>query len=232
MVYDHAKLDDSKEGKRYKKKRKQPHSRTEDPTEDPADSGSPAIVAGIFAGILMLLLIFTGVPRLWRICKKRWQRRNDPESGLNIPPTAYFSEELSEEEIIFDRSTMGHRRKNESSKSASPRSTPNTSAPRPSYESTDHATREQKTWTLTDTPGTKILMLLFSFSGVHRLWRICKERWRRYNDREFGLNIPATAYFSDELSEEEIIFDRTAMEHKKESTKSAEHAIHEQKHGH
>lgn len=65
MVYDHTKLDDSKEGKRYKKKRKQSHSRTEDPTEDPADSGSPAIVAGIFAGILMLLFIFTGVPRLW-----------------------------------------------------------------------------------------------------------------------------------------------------------------------
>ncbi|KAJ7370028.1 hypothetical protein OS493_034760 [Desmophyllum pertusum] len=49
---------------------------------------------------------------LLRICKKRWRRRNESESGLNIPPTAYFSEELSEEEIIFDRSTMGHKKIN------------------------------------------------------------------------------------------------------------------------
>ena len=109
-----------------------------------------------------------------RICKERWQRRNDPESGLNIHSTAYFNEELSEEEIIFDRSTMGH--KKESTKSASPQSTraPNTSprrtnaAPSPSYQSADHATHEQKTWTLTDTPGTRILMLFFIF--VPRLW--------------------------------------------------------------
>ena len=61
-AYDFVKLDDSKKGKHFKYKKKKSHS--ED--EEPVDSSSPeATVAGILAGILMLLFIFTGVPRLW-----------------------------------------------------------------------------------------------------------------------------------------------------------------------
>ena len=60
-AYDHIKLDDSK-GKHFKKKKKKSHS--ED--EEPVDSSSPAAtVAGILAGVLILVFVFTGVPRLW-----------------------------------------------------------------------------------------------------------------------------------------------------------------------
>ena len=63
MAYEHAKLDDSKKGKRFKKKKKKSDDSR---TEDSADSdSSAAVVAGILAGILMLLFIFTGVPCLW-----------------------------------------------------------------------------------------------------------------------------------------------------------------------
>ena len=62
MAYEHAKLEESKKRKRFKKKKKISDSRT----EDSADSDSSAVsVAGILTGILMLLFIFTGVPRLW-----------------------------------------------------------------------------------------------------------------------------------------------------------------------
>ena len=61
-AYDVVKLDDSKRGKHFKYKKKKSHS--ED--EEPVDTSSPrATAAGILAGILMLLFIFTGVPRLW-----------------------------------------------------------------------------------------------------------------------------------------------------------------------
>ncbi|XP_078351304.1 uncharacterized protein LOC144636037 [Oculina patagonica] len=162
VAYEHAKLDESKKGKRFKKKKK-----SDSKTEDPENSDSTAaIIAGILAGILMCLLSYTGVPRLWSICKKRWRRRHDRVFGLNIPSTGYLSEELSDEEVIFDRTAM--RRNKKSSKGASPKSTPNTSPRRPksareSYQSTDHATQGQKIWTLTDTPKSTPLM------AVHRL---------------------------------------------------------------
>ncbi|KAL9954458.1 hypothetical protein ACROYT_G041999 [Oculina patagonica] len=158
VAYEHAKLDESKKGKRFKKKKKEYDSRT----EDPENSDSTAtIVAGILAGILMCLIIYTGVPRLWRICKKRWRRRHDRVFGLTIPSTDYLSEELSEEEVIFDRTAIERNKK--SSKGASPKSTPNTSprrqkSARESYQSTDHATQEQKIWTLTDTLKSTPLM--------------------------------------------------------------------------
>ncbi|KAJ7370027.1 hypothetical protein OS493_034759 [Desmophyllum pertusum] len=79
-----------------------------------------------------------------------------------------------------------------------------------------------RTWSRTITNSSAIFLQIFTTG------EFVKAVARR-NDREFGLNIPPTAYFSDELSEEELIFDQTAMEHKKESTKSADHAIHEQK---
>ena len=61
-AYDHVKLDDSKKGKHFKNKKKKSHS--ED--DEPLDSSSPAAtVAGILAGLLMVLIIFTGVLRLW-----------------------------------------------------------------------------------------------------------------------------------------------------------------------
>ena len=61
-AYDPVKLDDSKKGKHFKIKKKKSHPKD----EEPEDSRSlPATVAGILAGILMLLFIFTGVPRLW-----------------------------------------------------------------------------------------------------------------------------------------------------------------------
>ena len=63
MAYEHAKLDDSKKGKRFKKKKKKSD---DSGTENRADSdSSAAVVAGIMTGILMLLFIFSGVPRLW-----------------------------------------------------------------------------------------------------------------------------------------------------------------------
>ena len=62
VAYDPVKLDDSKKGKHFKIKKKKSHS--ED--QEPVDSSSPAAtIAGILVGILMLLFIFTGVPRLW-----------------------------------------------------------------------------------------------------------------------------------------------------------------------
>ena len=62
VAYGHARLDESRKGKRFKKKKK----KSDSSGEDPADSDSTAaIVAGILAGILMLLFIFTGFPRLW-----------------------------------------------------------------------------------------------------------------------------------------------------------------------
>ena len=61
-AYDPVKLDDSKKGKHFKTKKKKTHS----VNEEQEDSSSwAATVAGILTGILMLLFIFTGVPRLW-----------------------------------------------------------------------------------------------------------------------------------------------------------------------
>ena len=96
-----------------------------------------------------------------RIFKTRWRRRHGREFGLNIPSTGYFSEELSEEEVIFDRTAMGRTKK--SSMGSSPKSTPNTSPRRPksapaSYQRTDHETQEQKIWTLTNTPKSTPLI--------------------------------------------------------------------------
>jgi len=81
--------------------------------------------------------------------------------GSNFPSTGYSSEELSEEEIIFDKSVM--ERNKESSKSASPRTTPEASSGRSrsdtsTYQSPDHAIQEQKIWALTQTPKSTPLM--------------------------------------------------------------------------
>ena len=63
-AYDHIKLDDSKKGKHFKDTKKKFHSEDEEPTD--SDSSSPAATFEvILVGILMLLLIFTAVPRLW-----------------------------------------------------------------------------------------------------------------------------------------------------------------------
>ena len=60
-VYDHVKLDDSKNGKHFKIKKKKSHSEDK---EQVHTSSTAATVAGILAGIL-ILFIFTGVRRLW-----------------------------------------------------------------------------------------------------------------------------------------------------------------------
>ena len=61
VVYDNAKSDEDTNGKRVKIKRKKSHSTT----EEEAQSGSPsAILAGVLAAILMIFIIFNGVPRL------------------------------------------------------------------------------------------------------------------------------------------------------------------------
>ncbi|KAL9953854.1 hypothetical protein ACROYT_G041327 [Oculina patagonica] len=175
VAYEHAKLDESKKGKRLKKKKKKSDSKTEDPEN--SDS-TAAIVAGILAGILMCLFIFTGVPRLWRICKKRWRRRHGRVFGLNIPSAGYLSEEMSEEDVIFDRTAM-RRRNKKSSKGTSSKSTQNISprrqkSPRESYQLTDHATQEQKIWTLTDTPKSTPLMAVPTLTDTPRteVWTV------------------------------------------------------------
>ncbi|KAL9960061.1 hypothetical protein ACROYT_G033462 [Oculina patagonica] len=125
----------------------------------------------------MCLFIFTGVPRLWTIYKKQWLRRYGRELRLNLPLTGYLSEELSEEEVLFDRTAM--ERNTKSSKGTSPKSTPNSSPRRPksapaSYQPTDHATQEQKIWTLTDTPETTPLMNIPSLDDTPgtKVWTV------------------------------------------------------------
>ena len=62
-TYDLVKLDDSKKRNHFKDKKKKYHAEDD---EEPTDSSSPATTfEGILVGIVMLLLIFTGVPRLW-----------------------------------------------------------------------------------------------------------------------------------------------------------------------
>ena len=89
---------------------------------------------------------------------KRWSQRRSHEQGSNFPST---DEELSEKEIIFDKSTMD--RNMESSKDACLRTSPEASLGRPrsaspSYQSPDHPTKEQKIWTLTDTTKSTSFM--------------------------------------------------------------------------
>lgn len=86
---------------------------------------------------------------------KRWRRRSYLEFGSNFFLTDYSSEELSEEEIIFDRSVM--ERNMESSQGFSPRTQPEASLGRSRsatscYESPGQVTQEHKLWTLTDAP--------------------------------------------------------------------------------
>ena len=91
------------------------------------------------------------------ICKKRWRRRFNGKLRLNFPSSGYFSEELSEEEIIFDRTTT---RRN---KGASPVATPMT-PPRGSqsevfsFQSPAYPTQEEKIWTVTSKPRSTPLM--------------------------------------------------------------------------
>ena len=94
---------------------------------------------------------------------KRWPRRRYFEFGSNFPSPDYSSEELSEEEIIFDRSVM--ERVEESSKGVCPRKTPEASLGRSRsatscYESTGQVTQEQKLWTLTDAPNSTPLIVV------------------------------------------------------------------------
>lgn len=96
-----------------------------------------------------------------RIYSDRWRRRNNPEFGLNIPPNGYLSEELSEEEIIFDRAVL--ERKNSSSKNGFSKATSWTSSKwlTPDHYSTiqsSGAKQEQKIWTLTEKPRSTPLM--------------------------------------------------------------------------
>ena len=75
---------------------------------------------------------------------------------LNFPSSGYFSEELSEEEIIFDRTTT--RRNKRASPVATPMTSPEGSQSVFSSQSPDHPTQEQKIWTLTSTPKSTPLM--------------------------------------------------------------------------
>ena len=93
-----------------------------------------------------------------RTFNKRLRRRSYRELGSILPSSFYSSGELSEEEIIFDKSVM--ERNQESSKSASPRTKPEASSGTSSYQSADHGTQEQETWTLTQTPNSAPLMTL------------------------------------------------------------------------
>ena len=95
------------------------------------------------------------------ILKNRWRRRYKRELKLNIPSTGYLSEELSEEEVFFDRTAMGRNKK--SFMATNPKSTPNAPPRQPksapvSSQSTDHETQEQIIWTLSETPKSTPLM--------------------------------------------------------------------------
>ena len=75
---------------------------------------------------------------------------------LNFPSSGYFSEELSEEEIIFDRTTT--RRNKGARPVATSMTSPEGSQSVFSSQSPDHPTQEQKIWTLTSTPKSTPLM--------------------------------------------------------------------------
>lgn len=106
------------------------------------------------------IISFTSIYR--SIIKRlRWRRRHCRDFGINFPSTGYLSEELSEEEVIFDRTTIGRNKK--SPMGVSPRSTPNAStiklelAPA-TYQSPGHKSQEQKIWMLSGTPKSTPLM--------------------------------------------------------------------------
>ena len=68
-----------------------------------------------------------------------------------------MSDELSEKEVIFDRTAK------KLSQGSSPKPTPNTSPRKPksapaSYQTSEHETQEQKIWTLTNTPKSTPLI--------------------------------------------------------------------------
>ena len=83
-----------------------------------------------------------------------WWRRPTRKLGSNCPSTGYSREELSEEEIIFDKSVMECNQ--EASKGVRPKTTADASSGRSRsvtsiYQPPDHSTQEQKIWTLTNT---------------------------------------------------------------------------------
>ncbi|XP_022801513.1 flocculation protein FLO11-like [Stylophora pistillata] len=163
LPYDHARTgsDEDTKNERVIKKGKNCYSSAE---EQPRSGPLATSLAGVLAGILILFLILTVVPRLRRIYNNRWRRRSNPKFGLNIPPNGYLSEELSEEEIIFDRAVL--ERKNNSSKTGNSKATSWTSPKwmKPDHYSTILSTgtqQEQKIWTLTEKPRSTPLMAVF-----------------------------------------------------------------------
>ena len=91
---------------------------------------------------------------------------------LNFPSSGYFSEELSEEEIIFDRTTT--RRNKRASPVATPMTSPEGFQSVFSSQSPDHPTQEQKIWTLTSTPKSTPLMAVPTLDDSQRsdVWMV------------------------------------------------------------
>ena len=85
------------------------------------------------------------------MCKKRCLRRKYPDHGWNFNSLTNLSEQLSEEEIIFERTNLNcGMRTSRDSATHKPKPNP------PSYHLT--ATQAQSPWTLTDTPTSTPLM--------------------------------------------------------------------------
>ena len=131
-----------------------------------------------------------------RICKKQWRRRYKRKIGINFPSTGYFSEELSEEEIIFDRTTT--RRNKGASPVATPRTSPRRSQTVSSSQSPDHPTQQQKVWTLTNTPRSTPLMAVPTLDDTPRteVWTVNETPEAKSLDSSF-----TTSSLSDLLAE-------------------------------
>ena len=92
--------------------------------------------------------------------------------GFNFSSTGYLSEELSEEEVIFDRTTT--RRNKGASNVATTTTSPRRSQSVSSSQLPDHPTQEQKIWTLTDTPRSTPLMAVPTLDDTPRteVWTV------------------------------------------------------------
>ena len=111
-----------------------------------------------------------------RRCRDHFLRRNrDPELGLVTPSMANFGEELSDEEIIFERKPRG--RKSETS-SDTPQSNDNANRDVPSEQfekSGNYSTHAPAIWTITETPRSTPLMTVSTTTEKARiadLWMI------------------------------------------------------------
>ncbi|CAH3144770.1 unnamed protein product, partial [Porites lobata] len=145
--------------KRYKKKKNKLSQRADDVEEDNDEddnqrqSRSLVNYAAIGAGVMVFLFIFAALARLWGICKKRCSGSTYPDPGCNFNSLPNISEQLSEEEIIFERTNLNCGTRT-SRDSATHKPEPNP----PSYQLAATHFDAQSPWTLRDTPASTPLM--------------------------------------------------------------------------